>query len=100
MSEHEQGMGHAVSTCRHKQECARCGLEQHVTTHAEQLQHTVEEIMLYSDGAKQVEAERDRYREALQEIASDIARPGEPAWQRAMEALGLDVEAAIRAWHD
>jgi hypothetical protein len=43
--------------------------------------------------------ERDRYREALQEIASDLGKVGDPAWREAMEALGLDADAAERAWH-
>jgi hypothetical protein len=52
---------------------------------------------------KQLEAtaaERDRYREALQEIASDLGTPGRPEWREAMEALGLDADAAERAWQD
>lgn len=42
----------------------------------------------------------DRYREALREITSDLGHPGDPAWRCAMEALGLDADAAERAWHD
>jgi hypothetical protein len=42
----------------------------------------------------------DRYHEALEEIVKDLGRPGDPAWVCAMDALGLDVEAAIKAWQD
>jgi hypothetical protein len=42
----------------------------------------------------------DRYREALEEIASELGTPGDPAWREAMGALGLDADAAERAWHE
>jgi hypothetical protein len=50
--------------------------------------------------AEDAEAEAGRLREALQDIADDLGNPGDPAWRRAMEVLGLDADAAERAWHD
>jgi hypothetical protein len=76
-----------MSTCRHEwrpradsariwQECARCGLEQDVDTHAEILARNVADILDTSPSmrlAQQWVQERDRYRDALEEIAGALA---------------------------
>lgn len=57
----------------------------------------LQEIAKQRDDAQ---AEAARFREALEDIAQDLGHPGDPAWRRAMEALGLDADGAEAAWHD
>jgi hypothetical protein len=94
-----------MSTCRHEwrpradsariwQECARCGLEQDVDTHAEILARNVADILDTSPSmrlAQQWVQERDRYREALEEI--EVATSG--AGDRALDAIDAICKAAL-----
>jgi len=49
---------------------------------------------------RRLREERDRYRDALDEIAGDLGEPGTDVWRCAMDALGRDIEAAEAAWEN
>lgn len=76
-------------------ECGVCGAEIYTPGPPERA-HPDDSIVY----GRRWREERDRYREALEDIADDLGHPGDAAWRRAMEALGKDADAAERAWHD